>query len=265
MTFQELLGGSRATKVNATLPWQVAFYGPGPPPVVADVLTSARRGAFYEEIVKLSDIRQRHDARAILVSPRRRIGVDDARLATSFGIYVVLDGDQDGLSMASKGADVGEVNSRFVEAALKNRSRRAASDCRSAIIELLREKWLTLGELVSSLRLSFDARTVTAQLRSLARGGGVRLLARTVEGEGVYGLPGIQYPVRGDLSRPSRLAYLERAAIEMLSGSDRPLTSSEMSERLNVSQHQVRSLMRKLAGARKAARAGDGWVFSGKK
>uniref|UniRef100_A0A7J3V0H9 Uncharacterized protein n=1 Tax=Candidatus Methanosuratincola petrocarbonis (ex Vanwonterghem et al. 2016) TaxID=1867261 RepID=A0A7J3V0H9_9CREN len=265
LTFQALVGGSQISKVNATLPWIVAFYEPGPPPVVADMLTSARKGAFYEEIVKLSDIRQRLDARSILVSPRRRIGVDEARLATSFGIYVVLEGDHDGLSMASSGADIGEVNSRFVETILKNRSRRVASECRSAIVELLREKWLTPEELVSELRLSFDARTVTAQLRSLARGGAVRLLARTVKGEGIYGLPGIQYPARGDLSRPSRLEYLERTVTEMLSNCDRPLTSTEMSERINVSQHQIRSIMRKLAGAQKAARTGDGWVFSGKK
>lgn len=265
LTFQALVAGSQAGKVNATLPWQVAFYEPGPPPVAADVLTSARRGAFYEEVVKLSDIRQRLDARVILVSSRRRIGVDDVRLATSFGICVILDGDSEGLRMASSGADVGEVNARFVEAILKNKSRRVASECRSAIVELLREKWLTPEELVSALHLSFGARTVTSQLRSLVMVGTVRLIGRTAKGEGVYGLPGIQYPARGDLSRPSRLRYLEGAVTEMLSSCGRPMTSAEMSERLNASQHQIRSVLRKLANGRKAARTGGGWVFSGKK
>ncbi|MGF3499179.1 MAG: hypothetical protein ACQXXL_06120 [Candidatus Methanosuratincola sp.] len=265
LTFQALIGGSKASEVNATNPWRVAFYDPGPPPVVADVLASARRGAFYQEIVKLSDIRQRLDARSILVSPRRRIGVDDVRLATSFGIYVVLDDDPEGLRMASDGVDVGEVNSRFVESVLKNKSRRVASECRSAIIALLREKWLTPGELVSELQLSFGARTVTSQLRSLARGGTVHLLGRTVKGEGVYGLPGIQYPVRGDLSRPSRLGHLKRAVTAILASSSRPMTSVEISERLNVNNHQIRSLLRKLANERKTVRTGDGWVFSDKK
>ncbi len=51
----------------------------------------------------------------------------------------------------------------------------------------------------------------------------------------------------------------------MLSSCGRPMTSAEMSERLNASQHQIRSVLRKLANERKAARTGDGWVFSDKK
>ncbi|MEM2126301.1 MAG: hypothetical protein QXQ53_07900 [Candidatus Methanosuratincola sp.] len=264
LTFQKLISGSQSSEVDATLPWQVAFYDPGPPPVVADVLTSAQRGAFYQEIVKLSDIRQRLDARSVLVSPRKRLGVGDVRLATSFGIYVVLDDDPEGLRMASSGTDVGEVNSRFVEAVLKKRSRRVASDCRSAIVGLLREKWLTPEELVSELNLSFDDRTVFSQLRSLARCGTVQLLGRTVKGEGVYGLPGILYPVRGDLSRLSKLRHLKSSVAGLLASCGRPMTSAEISERLNVSKHQIRSLLRKLANERKTIRTNDGWIFLGK-
>ncbi len=264
LTLQALISKSQASQVSATLPWQVAFYDPGPPPVVADLLTVARKGAFYEMIVKLSDIRQKFDARAILVSPRRRLGVGEVQLATSFGIYVVLDCDQDGLRMASSGSDVEEVNSRFVHAILKNRSRRVASDCRSAILALLKEKLFTPDELVSELGLSFNTRTVTSQLRSLVNAGAVRLLGRTVKGEGVYGLPGILYPVRGDLSKISRISHMKRAIVDTLAFCGRPMSSAEISERLGVSKHQIRSLLRKLSNERKTIKIGDGWILLGK-
>ncbi|MEJ5292929.1 MAG: hypothetical protein WHS82_04945 [Candidatus Methanosuratincola sp.] len=261
LTFNALVSGAQAGVVNATLPWQVAFYSAGPPPVVADLLTSARRGAFYMELVKLSDIRKTLDARTILVSARRRLGIEEVRLATSFGVCVVRDDDSEGLRMASGGADVGEVNSRFVASVMRNRSRRVASECRGVILALLKEKWLTPGELVSELQLSFDAKTVVNQLRSLARCGTIHLLGRTVSGEGLYGLPGIQYPVRADLSKTSKLKYLRGAVTQVLASCDRPVSSAEISEILNVSKHQIRSLLKKLANERKTTRTSDGWIL----
>ncbi|MDH7556761.1 MAG: hypothetical protein QHG94_07485, partial [Candidatus Methanosuratincola sp.] len=58
---------------------------------------------------------------------------------------------------------------------------------------------------------------------------------------------------------------LKRAVTAILASSSRPMTSVEISERLNVNNHQIRSLLRKLANERKTVRTGDGWVFSDKK
>ncbi len=261
LTFAALKSGGQAGVVNATCTWQVAFYSAGPPPVVADLLTSARRGAFYGELVKLYDIRKVLDARAVIVSARRLLGVDEVRLATSFGIYVVLDGDAESLAMASGGAEVGEVNSRFVSSVLPKRSRRMASGCRNAILALLKEKWLTPEELVSELQLSYGEKTVVNQLRSLARIGKSHLLGRTVLGEGVYGMPGKLYPVRIDLSKSSKLKYLKSAVVQVLESCGRPVSSAEISEMLNVSKHQIRSVLRKLANEHKTAKTSEGWIL----
>ncbi|MBC7121155.1 MAG: hypothetical protein H5T33_06240 [Candidatus Methanosuratus sp.] len=263
LTFPEISGRMYASKVNATLPWQVAFYDPGPPPIVAEALTGTRRWELLQGLVKLMDIRQNLDARTILVSPKRRLGVDDVRLATSFGIYVVLYGDPEGLRLASKGTGVGDVNARAISAILKSKNRRVASECRDAIMSLLKEKWLTHGELVSELQLSFDPGTITHQLRSLTRAGVVQALGRTEKGEGVYGIPEIPYPVRGDLSRASKQRHLKGAIIAALASAGRPLTSYEISERLKVSKHQIRSLLKILSKESKVIRIRHGWALSG--
>ncbi|MDI9644701.1 MAG: hypothetical protein QFX35_05730 [Candidatus Verstraetearchaeota archaeon] len=261
LTFGEVLEGGRGSTVNATVSWRVAYYNTGPPPVVAEILRGSSRGAFFEELVKLSDIRLRADARAILISPRRAIGVEKVRLASSFGVYVVLDTDPDGLSLASSGADVGEVNSRAISAILGSRNRKVASECRAAILALLEERWLTLEELISSLSFSFSARTVSQQLRSLTRSGSVRVLGRTKGGYGVFGIPGRVYPLRGDLSRPSTLRHLSGAVIAVLASSGRALSSGEISESLNASKHQVRRLLRRLSNEGKVERTEIGWAL----
>lgn len=256
----DLSGWERGVRLVGTVEWVVDYYLPGPPPVVAERLKTLRKDAFYHRLVKLSDLKRALDARALLIAPRRAIGLGEVRLATSFGVCVVLEGDSEGARLAAGGAGVGEVNSRAADQIVKAGSRKMASECRAALVSLLGERWLTASEVLGELGRSYDPRTVMSQLRRLARSGEIRTLGRTRRGEGVYGLPGRIYPLRGDLSKETKIRHLEESALRMLKSSDAPIASSVISERLNASKHEVRSVLGMLSKRGLAERGEGGWV-----
>jgi len=260
----ELRGKSNAV-VAGSRRWLLDFYSPGPPPLVVEFLSRRDKRRFPEKLLKLLDVKRSRDARAVLIAAAGSVGSAEVQLATSFGIYLVIDGDQTSLKNAIKGGDVAEVNGASRERLLKTKSRSASLECREAIMELLEKGWLTYKELVESLRWRFDSATVYAQLRTLQSKGMVKVLSRTRRGEGVFGLPGRVYPIRGDLSGPSKLSYLAETIRRLLESKDRPVGYQEMTNSLGVRRHVVTSVLRGLARSGSIRKVEGGWALAGDK
>jgi Mn-dependent DtxR family transcriptional regulator len=260
----KLLSESRG-KPNAVVAgsrrWILDFYFPGPPPLVVEFLSRRNKRKFPEKLLKLLDLRKSKDARAILVFAPGALGFEDVQLALSFGIYSVMDGDQTSLKNAIKGLDVAEVNGALRERLLKTKSRGASLECREAILELLEKGWLTYKELAESLRWRFDPATVYAQLRTLQSKGAVKVLSRTRRGEGMFGLPNRVYPLRGDLSNPSKISYLTETINRFLEDKNRPVSYQEMANSLGVRRHIITSILGGLAKKGSVRKVEGGWAL----
>jgi hypothetical protein len=260
----ELRGKSNVV-VAGSRRWLLDFYSPGPPPLVVEFLSRRNKRRFPEKLLKLLDLKKSRDARAVLVVAPGAVGFEDVQLASSFGIYLVVDGDQTSLKNAIKGGDVAEVNVTSRERLLRTKSRGASLECREAVMELLEKGWLTYEELAEQLRWRFDPATVYAQLRTLQSKGEVKVLSRTRRGEGVFGLPGKVYPIRGDLSGPSKISHLAETISRLLESKDLPVTYQEMVNSLGVRRHIVTSVLGGLARSGLIRRVEGGWTLAGNK
>jgi len=260
----ELRGKSNAV-VAGSRRWLLDFYSPGPPPLVVEFLSRRNKRRFPEKLLKLLDLKKSRDARAVLVVAPGAVGSEDVQLASSFGIYLVIDGDQTSLKNAIKGGDVAEVGDASRERLLRTKSRDASLECREAIMELLDKGWLTYKEMAEQLRWRFDPTTVYAQLRTLQSKGAVKVLSRTGRGEGIFGLPGKVYPIRGDLSGPSKISYLAETISGLLESKDRPVSYQEMANSLGVRRHVVTSVLRGLAKSGSVRKVEGGWALAGDK
>jgi predicted ArsR family transcriptional regulator len=254
------LRGKPNTIVTGSRRWLLDFYSPGPPPLVVEFLSRKNRHKFSEKLLKLLDLKKSRDARGVLVVAPGAVSSDDVQLASSFVIYLVIDGDQTSLKSAIKGGDVAEVNGASRERLLKIKSKGASLECREAIIELLEKGWLTYKELAESLRWRFDPATVYAQLRALQSKSAVKVLSRTRRGEGVFGLPDKFYSVRSDLSSLSKVSYLAETISRILKGKDRPVSYQEMANLLGVRRHVVTSVLRGLAKKGSVRKVEGGWA-----
>jgi len=260
----ELRGKPNAV-VSGSRRWLLDIYSPGPPPLAVEFLSRRNKRKFPEKLLKLLDLKKSRDARAVLVVAPGAVGSEDVQLASSFGIYLVIDGDQTSLKSAIKGGDVTEVNVTSRERLLKTKSRGASLECREAIMELLETGWLTYEELAEQLRWRFDPATVYAQLRALQSRGKVKVLSRTRRGEGVFGLPDKVYPIRADLSGHSKISYLAETISRLLEGKDRPVGYQEMANSLGVRRHVVTSVLRGLAKSGSIQKVEGGWALAGDK
>jgi hypothetical protein len=262
--FKEILqrvGGKWDHRISASRAWFLTFFSDGPPPVALAYLPGKRERAFFEELVKLSDIKKVWDARAILVASPKAINTDGVQLVTNSGVYAVLDGDNADLEAALAGRDVSEVNGVTQAKLLGKRSRSVSQECRTLELDLLSKRWMTLRELEEQLRWRFDARTVKTQARSLQRGGKLCVCGRTVSGEGLLGTPDGRYKVRPDLSAPTARTLLSREILYLLRLGMKPLNYRDISERLGINAHVVIATMRGLAKEGSVEKKGDGWML----
>ncbi|MGC8935901.1 MAG: hypothetical protein ACP5KV_00850 [Candidatus Methanomethylicaceae archaeon] len=254
------ISGKRNAVVAGSRNWLVDFYSPGPPPIVVEFLN--KRNKFYEKIVKLLDLQKTKDARAIMVATRASIDQDCINLAMNFGIYLVLNGEEHSLKIALSGGDLVEVNNSTRTILLKMRNRNLAKECRNEILDLLSRECLTYKEIAARLNLRFGEKTVYAQLRSLRSKGNVVTLCRREDGTAIFGLPAVTYPVRDDLSRPSRALYIKNLILGLLKKRDKPITYLEIMSLLGLQRNIVTSALRDLRRRGLVSKTQDGWTLA---
>jgi hypothetical protein len=267
LAFREILrkqGGKWDHQISASRVWILTFFSNGPPPVAVAYLRGKRIGAFFEELVKLSDTKKVWDARAILVAAQSTINNDEVQLATNSEVYVVLDRDNKNLEAALNGSDVSEVNRATQAKLLGKRSRSSALECRALELDLLSKRWMTLQELVEQLQWRFERRTVKTQVRSLQREKKISICGRTNSGEGLLGTPNGRYKMRPDLSTPTKRILLSREIIHMIGVEAKPLNYKDISERLGVKTHIATATLRGLTKDGTIEKKGDGWTLKEK-
>ncbi len=247
-------------RLTASADWVLDCFLPGPPPVAVELLKRRGRGLFFEKVVKLQDVRRSIDCRTVIVAGYAP-SPEQVRVCTAAGISVALGGDLEGIRQALRGAPCEEVNGRPALQILKRRNRARSARCRGELLAAFGEEWMTLDEAKSRLRWSFSGEEVVAQVRSLLASGEVALLARTRDGDGVYGLIGRAYAPRADLSDRCRKGASRRAVLEALVG--RPgLTSAEVAEACGMPAEQARVSLRDLARMSKVVKDGTVWRLS---
>jgi hypothetical protein len=253
------LSGEWDCWITGTKDWGLTYFSKGPPPIAIAYLQRKRSGLFFEELVKLSDIRTVLDARSILVADLGAIKPDAIQLATNLGVYVIIDSDETSLQEALRGVDVSEVNRASQIRLLRKKRRSASQECRSLILNLLSKKWMTLQELEEQLKWRFDRRTVRFQARELQHEGKLSVLGRTKFGEGLLGLPTGHYHVRQDLSVSTMNLFLAREILYIMEGKEKPLTYREISEKLWIKGHVATAILRELASKGAVEKSGSGW------
>ncbi len=253
------LGGKWDHPVIASKTWILTFFSEGPPPVAVAHLRGKRVRAFYEEFVKLLDVKKSWDARALLVSAPGALNAEGVQLATNSGVYAILDGDKENLEAALGGKDISDVNRATQAILLGKRSRSASRECRGGVLELLSSRWMTLRELTEQLQWRFDARTVKRQVRSLQREERVCLRGRTISGEGLLGTPAGHYRMRSDLSTPTARNLLSTEILALLEGGGGTIDYREISGRLGIRTHVATASLRRLAKEGAVERHGGGW------
>lgn len=251
------LCGERNVAVIGSRKWLLDYYLKGPPPVAIEFLN--KRSKFFEKIVKLLDLKKTIDARAILVASRGTIDQDSVSLANSFGIYIVLSNDESGFKGALTGGDIQEINGQTCARLLEMRSRKIAKECRVTILEVLGKECLTYKELSRRLNLRFSERTVYTQLRSLRSKGLIVPMYRRADGKVVFGLPGVEYPLREDLSKKSRVAYVKKLVLNLLRTRTKPMSYLEIMKELGLRRSLVTSALRDLKKKGAVVRGSDGW------
>lgn len=254
------LHGEKNVVVLGSKKWLLDYYFKGPPPIAVELLT--KRNKFFEKIVKLLDILKSKDARTIIVASRGTIDQDYLNIATNFRIYVVMKGDERNLKAAISGDDLLEVNNVTRDYIMKIRNRRLAKECRAEILDVLGKDCLTYKELTRRLKLRFNERTVYAQLRSLRLKQIVIALCRRESGEAVFGLPGVVYPLREDLSKTSRAAYIKKLVLNILRSEGRPISYLDIMKDLGLKRSVVTSALRDLKRKGEVARTADGWKYA---
>ena len=250
------LEGKKEASVNGSIRWQVDFFREGPPPVVIEQLRTRGLG-FFQKVVMLLDIKRYIDARTILLVRRGVVGSDEIQLASSFAIYVVIEGENGTLRAAAEGGEVSEINQSTL-LAISHKSRRASGECRSEILELLSERWLTGRELQDELRWRFDPGTVYSKVRALERSKAIAVLGRTKNGEGVLGVPGAFYRIREDLSAPSKKMYISNTIRALLK--DRCMSYAEISDSTGIRKQAVSATLRELSRNGFVRRSGSQWA-----
>lgn len=256
----EKLGGKWDGQVVASRSWPISFFSEGPPPVAVAFLKSMKKRAFFEELVKLSDIKKVLDARPVLVTRHNTIDAEGVQLATGFGIFVVLEGDSKNFEAALNGEDVSDVNTSTKERLLVKKSRSASKECRTLELDLLSKKWMTLRELEEQLRWRFEACTIRSQARSLQRGGKACVCGRTETGEGLLGTPDGIYKIRSDLSAPTVKKALSMQILRLIEVEAKPLDYKEISEKLGVRAHVATAALRALAKKGLVEKRGSKWA-----
>lgn len=254
------ISGKRNAVVAGSRNWLVDFYSPGPPPIVVEFLN--KRNRFYEKIVKLLDLQKTKDARAIMVATRGSIDQDCVNLAINFGIYLVLKGEENALKTALSGGDLVEVNNSTRTILLSMKSRKLARECRDEILELLSRECLTYKEIAARLNLRFGEKTVYAQLRSLRSKGNIITLCRKEDGTAIFGLTAVAYPVRDDLSRPSRAIYIKNLILGLLKKRGKPTTYIEIMSLLGLRRNIVTSALRDLRRQGLVSKTPEGWTLA---
>lgn len=252
--------GEFNTLVTGTVRWKVDFYCKGPPPVAIVELKKAKIDPFGE-LLKLMDIKASFDARSVLISPKVKIDTALIDLATKYGIYVVLDDDQKSLGKALSGSDVSEVNSAVRESIVKSNCRYLIKECRAEIEALLENNALTYKEIFSDLKYKYNNKIIYNQIRYLLSKKKIILLGRTSLGDGIYGHPGKIYPIRADMSKPSKTNYLTKNILSMLDTASAPISTEEMATRLQCSRHVVRAIIRNLSRENHVLKEGEGWAI----
>lgn len=255
----ERVGGKWDYKISASRDWLVSFFSPGPPPLVVSHLQGKREGLFFEELVKLSDIRRVLDARAVLVAAPRALRPGNIPLVTNADVYVVIDSDIANLKVALAGGEISDVNVSTQLRLLGKKSREKTKECRSLILDLVSKRWMTLRELEEQLQWRFDVRTVRTQVRALRRAERVSICGRTRQGEGLLGIPGGQYQSRPDLSVSTMKSLLYREISRTIESASRPMSYREISEKLGVRSHVVTAILRGLAAEGLVERGPGGW------
>lgn len=253
------LAGDWDCRIAGSRDWALTFFSKGPPPVALSYLHKKKERLFFEELVKLSDVKRVWDARAILVAAPAAIKSDEIQLATSSGVYAILDGDVAGLGGALGGGEVSEVNRATQASLIRKKSRSSSRDCRSLLLDLLSKRWMTLKELEEQLQWRFDKRTVRAQVRRLQREGRLCILGRTRLGEGLLGTPKGSYQVRPDLSAPTLGLFLSQEVTRIVGDAGRPVGYREVAERLGIKAHVATAVLRGLAADGTIAKSGPGW------
>jgi hypothetical protein len=253
------LGGEWEYQITGSRAWILSFFSQGPPPIAVVYLHKKRERLFFEELVKLSDIRRVWDARAVLVATPRAIKPDEIQLATNSGIYAVLDGDVANLQVALGGGEISEVNRATQVRLLGKKSRSASQECRSLMLDLLSKKWMTIRELEEQLQWRFDGRTVRAQVRRLQRMGKLCVRGRTNHGEGLIGTPSGRYQARPDLSVPTMGFFLSQEIAQLIERGAKPMNYREISEKLGIKAHVTTAVLRGLAGDGVVEKSGAGW------
>lgn len=251
------LEGERGIWVDGSIRWRVDFIRRGVPPVMIGSLPTRSQG-FFRKLVMFLDIKRYNDARAILLIRRGAVQPEDVQLASSFGIYVVIEKDNSSLKSAAEGAEVGEINQRTL-ISISRKSRSASGECMARILELLNARWLTARELQEELRWQLDPRTVYSRIRVLERKRAITVLGRTKKGEGIFGIPGVFYRMRNDLSAPSKKEYVSYAIMTLLNDKDR--TYSEISESTGIEKHTVAAALRGLSRQGSVRRFGNLWTI----
>uniref|UniRef100_A0A7C3F1U0 Uncharacterized protein n=1 Tax=Candidatus Methanomethylicus mesodigestus TaxID=1867258 RepID=A0A7C3F1U0_9CREN len=253
------LKGDFETTVMGTVKWQVDFYHKGPPPIAIAELKKTKSDPF-RELLKLIDIKASYDARCIMISAKERVDEDLLSLATKYGIYVALEGDQQSLAKALSGGDVPEVNSAARESIIQINCRKLSKECRSGIEALLQNNALTYKEILSELKYKYDKKIIYNQLRYLLTKNKIILLGRTSLGEGIYGYPRKAYPIRIDMSKASKANYLSEKVLSLLDAASAPISTEDMAVRLQCSRHMVRAIIRNLSKENQVLKKGGGWV-----
>ena len=255
------LNGEFSKNITGSIGWVVDFYYPGPPPVVLDAIAKRDGKQFYSKFAKLLDLKNSLDARAIMVAIPGGFGIDEAQLATHYGIYLVVDGDSGPLNDALNGKDVQVVNSTMLSRLLQGKSRKHSGECRNAITALLKKSWSTGSELSAQLKWRYDLKTINSQLRTLQLKGEVKVCGRTNSGDGLYGMTGQIYPLREDLSRKTRIKCLSDSLQHYLESKEAPQFSQELADQVKASRYAVRSALRGLSREGLVVKAkGGGWM-----
>jgi len=255
------LGSIRDAKIIASREWIVDQFIQGPPPIAVELLSQKGTGRFYEKLVKLLDVQKSLDARVVLVVSVAAVGPDEVRLASNFGIYVVAEGDENSLRTALSGGDL-EINREVMERLVARKSKKLADGCRKALLDLMQKRWFTTPELYEQLRWRYKPKTIDAQLLTLRRQRAIAVLARTLRGEGIYGIKGKTYLVREDLSHPSRISYIRGAVVEVMKEKDHPMSYDQITNALGVKKHEVTAVLRELARKGKVTKTDVGWALN---
>lgn len=249
-------------KVRGSRAWDVECLAKYLYPIVVEVLDLSRASPsdFYLKLFKLLDLQRSLGAKPILAVSGRGLSQEDLDVASSYGVYVVL--DEAGLAKAVEGEEVGRVNSLSAKKLVRRASRGLAEGCRRSILELLASRALTREELALELSGSFPKRTVETQLRVLVKRGLVKSVARRPSGEAIYA-SSAGASLACDASRRSKRGLVKQAILRALKESPRPLSLSMLASMVGLSGrlYYIAPIVHQLRREGLVERAEGGWAL----